>query len=856
MITPILLALTLAQAGSAPAGETPPPGSVTRAPSLRQFVEAEYPPEAFAAKRTASVLMAIDLDEAGAVTAVKILESGGAEFDAAAIHAAARFQFEGAEIDGKPAPVEITYRYEFVIKEEVHEAPQEGRISLFGVVRERGTRALVKGATIQVGDIVTTTSGTGAFELRGLSPGPVTVKVASPDHNPYEVLEEILAGRSKEVEYRLTRRHYDPFEATVRGEKNRKEVAVHTLHLEEVRSLPGTQGDALKVIQNLPGVARAPFGLGLLVVRGAAPQDTKVYLDGIEIPLLFHFGGLTSVVNSDILSSLDFYPGNFGARYGRATAGVVEIKTRDGKKDFHGAAQMDVYDGTALLEMPLGDGSLMISGRRSWVDQVLQVVLPIVAPQVGSDLRVAPRYFDYQLKLTQPLAGGTASLMAFGADDILAFLTQDDTVDRPTFFLETQFHRLSAHYRREWGPAISNHATAAFGWDQADIIQGTNFGIRTTIWSGSLRDAFVWRPSSTFNLEAGVDAQLRNFTYSLYAPPQRATGTAGGAFGGGAGTSATEAGESVSGTWASPALYLEADWRPLPRLRLVPGARLDHDSRLTHAKVWFDPRASAFYELTDSTTLTAAAGLYQEPPQVQELTQLFGNPTLGPSHAVHYALGVKQQLPWDTNLDVTGFFKELSSIPSPTRRLYSDGTLVHLDNTGKGEVLGLEVLLRRQLAQGLYGWVAYTLSQSLRQDDPTVPTYPRWHLYGFDQTHILTFIASYRTLNDWIFGTRLRYVSGNPYTPTVGHIYNADRGNYVCIPGAVNSSRFPGFFQADARIDKRFVFDRWMFAVYLDVQNVTNRDNAEARFANFDCTAFVPISGLPIFPALGLRGEW
>ena len=36
-------------------------------------------------------------------------------------------------------------------------------------------------------------------------------------------------------------------------------------------TIPGTQGDALKAIQNLPGLARVPYGAGALLVRGAGP---------------------------------------------------------------------------------------------------------------------------------------------------------------------------------------------------------------------------------------------------------------------------------------------------------------------------------------------------------------------------------------------------------------------------------------------------------------------------------------------------------------------------------------------------------------------------------------------------------
>ncbi len=105
-------------------------------------------------------------------------------------------------------------------------------------------------------------------------------------------------------------------------------------------------------------------------------------------------------------------------------------------------------------------------------------------------------------------------------------------------------------------------------------------------------------------------------------------------------------------------------------------------------------------------------------------------------------------------------------------------------------------------------------------------------------------------------GTRIRAVTGNPYTPPVGAILDADTGRYRCLSGAPFSRRLPGFFQADARVDKRFVFERWMLSLYLDVQNATNYENAEFRFRNYDCSQDVSIPSVPFLPAIGLRAEW
>ena len=125
------------------AGDSPAE-HLTRPPSVKHFVEADYPPEAEAAGLTATVVLQVDISETGAVTSATVLTPAGHGFDEAAVEALRRFEFEPAEIDGKPAAVRITYEYHFVLRP--REPPpgaapgQPGPINLQGTVRERGSR--------------------------------------------------------------------------------------------------------------------------------------------------------------------------------------------------------------------------------------------------------------------------------------------------------------------------------------------------------------------------------------------------------------------------------------------------------------------------------------------------------------------------------------------------------------------------------------------------------------------------------------------------------------------------------------------------------------------------------------------
>jgi TonB family protein len=837
-----------------PSAGAAPAGTLTRAPELVEFVPAEYPPEAEAAGIEGTVTLSIVIDERGEVAQAVVTDPGPhASFAAAALHAVQQFRFRPAEIDGKPAAVEIEYRYQFVLRKAApprRTPAQEEPVALRGRVIERGTRSPVAGATVESQGRSAETGPDGRFTLRGVAPGDVIVRVLSPEHEPLSVRELFEEGKARDVEYRLKRRSYDPYEAVVRGERRRPEVSVHTLDIEEVRTIPGTQGDTLKVLQNLPGVARAPFGIGLLVVRGSEPNQTLVYVDGIPIPLLFHFGGLTSVVNGDVVQAIDFYPGNYGARFGRALGGTVELRTREPKREWHGATQLDIFDGRLEVEGPVGAGSAYASLRRSWIDAVLAVALPRVSPEAANDLRVAPRYYDYQTKVSYPLLGGQATLFAIGSDDLLTFVQEDDKPGRPSFHLSTVFHRVGLSWKRPMG-ALTNDLVLAVGKDTFDVLRGDAFGLLTDVRALTLRDALGWRISDRLSLELGADVSLRRVGYQVYASPPGSPATIGDQFQ----DSPSTVAERATGNWLAPAAYLEADWRATDRLRLNAGLRADAELRFGRTRSWLDPRLSAFYDLRPGTVLVAGAGLFGTAPQPQETSPTFGNPDLGSERALHLALGARQDLPYAARLELTGFYKWMWDLVVRTRAVDPEGRSLRYSNDGRGRTFGLELLLRRELARGLFGWLAWTWSRSERIDDPTVQPYG-WHPFLLDQTHVLALIVSYRLPGDWILGTRIRAVTGNPFTPAEGAVLDADTGRVQCLPGARLSQRLPAFFQTDARLDKRFVFDRWMLSMYVDVQNVSNRENAEFRFQNFDCTQQVAVPSIPIFPAIGLRAEW
>jgi hypothetical protein len=175
-----------------------------------------------------------------------------------------------------------------------------------------------------------------------------------------------------------------------------------------------------------------------------------------------------------------------------------------------------------------------------------------------------------------------------------------------------------------------------------------------------------------------------------------------------------------------------------------------------------------------------------------------------------------------------------------------------LEQSGIGRSYGGQVLLRQELAKGFFGWLSYSISRSERKDRPD----GNWRLFDYDQTNVLTLLASYEISHGFQAGARFRYTTGMPRTPVTGAYFNTTSQQGEPIFGAQNSIRLPAFYALDLRVEKAFVYRRLKFNVFADVQNISNRKNPEEIIYSADYSQRSYIAGLPVLPVVGLRMEF
>jgi hypothetical protein len=852
------------QAGAAYA-QTPtspePSGSTLSAPALKTDSPVRYPAKAIAEKDfdRLTVVLVLEITTEGRVASVT-LDSASSDADPTgpnaginqravdhgfaeeAMGAAKNLVFTPASRNGVPIAAKIKYRYRFVPP-----APL-----LTGRTLRRENDAPLANVEVVVTDAAgvdhtQVTDAKGQFRFTDLPAGHIELRAQPADADALESEETLAyaeetslvlraAPRAPSTPVQVDAGEEQPEEVAVRGDKPPREVLKRSLSRQEMQQIPGTNGDALKAVQALPGVARPlPFN-GALIVRGSNDEDTQIFVDGTLIPIIFHFGGLSSVLPTESLERLDFYPGNFSSAFGQGMGGAIDVGLRDPSTDkkFHGMAQLDLIDAKLMLEGPIASGwKFRAAGRRSWFDATFGPALR--ASQAG--ISTLPRYYDYQLSVQKDFSANHSFRASFfGSDDGFASISGQGG----TASIAVRFWRAQALYRNRISDVTDFRAVAAMGTDHNINVFGAT-SLDAQQYPATLRSELSYKVATGVRANVGVDLGATPFEYTARFPANALQNADPGGFG----TVPEDRYITTknSGTLFRAGLYTEWELTPQSGTRVVPGLRIDHATNSSSFD--FSPRINLRHDLSSgpqSTTLKGALGLFFQPPNYTENDPKFGQAGLKSKRAVHADIGVDQKFSENLKLSVDAFYKKMD-------RLVVNG----LGNAGEGRAYGVETLLRYQNDPRFFGWLSYTISKAERRDTET----SNWNLFQFDQTHILTLLGSYELGRGWRTGGRFRLVSGNLYTPTIEGAFDSTTGAYLGAQNAFqNAARLPLFHQLDARVDKVWQFADWRLTFYVDVQNIYNNRAVEAITYNYNYAKSAFVRGLTILPSLGLRAEF
>ncbi len=592
------------------------------------------------------------------------------------------------------------------------------------------------------------------------------------------------------------------------------------LNRTDVYTAPGGAADVLQVFQTMPGVTRARDGSDLYV-RGGSPAESPVYVNGAR---LLHAGTFESL-NGSVFGVLDpavmrrayFSSGGFGARYGNALSGVVdvELEGRPAVFGWRAGANLTSLSGTARV--PLG------SRTGAWSSVSLTDVSALIWMQDRStDFARAPRAYKALGGFeTEPARGWTvgASVLAEGdATDVNA----DAFGYRGTLHAAgaTRLAALSARRLANEGRS-SLRTTASVSERTTDF----RFGVLDRGRSDraiALRTEAEMSAGTPFTVRAGAEASALSLREAGRVPATPALAP-------GSSVTPLDSRDETSHVGA----FLEGEVRVLDDVAVVAGARVD---RLPGESVWtVDPRAAIAWRSGD-WTVRAGTGIFRQGRWRIGYELPGGSPAGVPTQARHAVAGVQRE--GTLALRVEAYHKRYDGYVADGR---SGPASVD------GVARGIDALVRWQ-SDALTGWLTWSLldGEVELESGERVPS-------DVAVTHSVTAVARRPIGDGWELGTTLRYATGRPYTPVIG-VRDNGRGPEPMY-GDVNSERLPAYVRADGRLSRYLTREGGLFVFYLEALNLLDRRNVMAYAWNADGDARRPVHAFFSYRTLVLGVE-
>ncbi len=637
----------------------------------------------------------------------------------------------------------------------------------------------------------------------------------------------------------MERERYDPYEIVITGRRERTEISRTTLRDREIKNIPGTFGDPFRVIHTLPGVSSIISLLPFPIVRGTAPGNTGFSLDRVGLPLLFHLNAGPAVIHPELIDEVHFYPGGFPVLYGGYTGGIVDGETRRARPDEKVAdVDLNLLQTGIMVRHPVTEKlSFTAAGRIGYPG----VIISLATDQLSMS------YWDYQARVDGRTKYGGWTIFAFGANDEI--LVRDASGSAPEGsrgklepVLVLGFHRLDLRYQEARGRLRSRYQLVG-GLDQSQLGPETQ---PLGTWNATPRTDWSYRLLDELDLGAGLGGQWRRAREISSDVEDEDDGF-------------EELTKSFPKTVGTATGYVEAHWRPTPRVLIRPGLRSELYMDSTDRELAVDPRLSARYRVTDppakdgepaapsdAVWVKGGVGIYHQPPRF--LIPLPGLDQLpiefGLLRSLQGTAGTELPLGGGFSLDAQTYYSHMDPIvfdlqfnadPSDVaarRPEVAPGELPEAEEEEdlddfiapqRGRAYGLELLLRRRSKDGVYGWLSYTLSKSERRREG------QWVPFDFDRTHVMSLVVGVPLPRNWELGARVQLQSGAPATTTKG--YNAGRND--------NAVR------VDLRIDKRAVWRDWLLDFYIDIANATLSPEEVAPGETFRY----------VLPTVGFRGK-
>ncbi len=748
------------------------------------------------------------------------------------------------------------------------------KATIRGFIYDKATEEAIPFANVVIDGTTmgSTASDNGFYQINDVPAGKKKVVVSFLGYQTIEREVSLKAGEILNLNFYMVESSEILDEVEVSAERKERDTkvltSVVTLDPKEItRFSVGGDADIIKAVQVLPGVITTGDQGGQLYIRGGAPIQNLILLDGMIVYNPFHSIGFFSVFDNDIMRSADVYTGGFSAEYGSRNSAVMDIKTRSGnRKHLAGKVSASTYTSKLLIEAPLGKknergfsaSSFLLSAKTSYLDQTSEFIYPYVETEFDG---LPFTFTDIYAKFTtQADNGSQVNAFGFSFDDAVRY-GANNSIDWNSQGAGMNFTVIPAASKVLLSGDVSYSVYDILSIE-GDLIRESSI----TGFNGGLDFTYFFRKAD--ELKVGLEAITYSTFFDVDAP----------------------LGISVEQQENTTELGTYARYRySSNRLIAEPSIRLHYYG--SQAELSVEPRLGLKYNVNDWLRLKASGGYYSQNlvagnsdrdvvnlfygflsaiPQ-GDIPSTFRGEELTSTlqKAQHLVLGFEVELTKKLSVNVEGYLKDFNQITNLNRnQIYDEGSFSAL---GKPEILVKDFIIEKGLARGidilfkynsknLYLWLAYSLGEVTRDDGVRV------YNPSFDRRHNLNFVGNYSFGKDktWLLSLRYNFGTGFPFTPTqlfyseqtftddrgqaaLDYNYTTENGSPGVLYGELNDRRLPNYHRVDISLSKTWNWgDRQSLEVSTGATNILNYEN----IFYYDRTANRRVNQLPIMPTL------
>lgn len=744
--------------------------------------------------------------------------------------------------------------------------------TLRGNILDRTTGAPIAFASIQLEGAAKGASSDldGFFSIANIPPGDYTLQAAFLGYQ--DTTFNVIIRENSISYFRInlnpTAIELETYEVSARNLQAKTEVQISSISIspEAIKALPATGGepDIAQYLSVLPGVISTGDQGGQLFIRGGAPIQNKVLLDGMTIFNPFHSIGFFSVFETETIRNVEVLTGGFNAEHGGRISAVVDIKTKEGnKKRLSGLVSASPFQAKALLEGPLlklnektgTSVSFILTGKHSYINETSKALYEYAVDtsffafsesEATEEIGLPYNYTDLYGKLSFNAGNGSRL-------DVFGFNHRDEFNFVGVAGLEWNAFGVGANFKvvpsnsdiiingaisysdylvaLEEGDGLPrssgiNSYTALLDFNYLGDAQSINYGFEFTSFNTDFQFQNVF----------GNQIEQRDFTSEL-------------------------------------AGYIKYK-KQLGDLIIEPGLRLHYYA--SQARLSVEPRIGLKYNVSNNIRLKAGAGRYaQNVVSTQndlDIVNFFTGFLAGPEETIfqqgtntptedrlqsawHAVAGVEIDLKPNLRLNIEPYYKDFTQLITLNRNKLQARDPDFMVETG--EAYGLDLSAQYELPNWLL-WLSFSHAYVNRDDGEQV--YPT----VFDRRNNVNFLTTYSFGNkkNWEASLRWNFGSAFPFTQTQGFFQNVDftnvlqtdvlTGNFpigTILSTERNGGRLSSYHRLDLSLKYSVDFGKHSsLETNLSVTNAYNREN----IFYVDRLTNARVNQLPFLPSLGM----